>query len=330
MNRYLMILIVFLYMLPASAYAHVKWFNETDAERAPIETIITPLFGFLAVFSAVLISFLPFVLKKLRTHKPSVKLESRVASLRAYTFWILQYGTALSLIIQIIQGNLFALELMALEGIWLWLTILVVVLLLIPMRVTVRSAAVILLFLYFVTIYVHSWLHMLDYVFYLGIIFIFFFYRTRLNLWTFPFLYLTTGFSLCWVAVEKWVYPNMSADVIINHDIFTFGFAPGTFAMMLGFVEFVVGYLLIIGLLNRLLALVLTGIFFSTALLFGWLELVGHFPIHVILLTFIIEGVSFYKPPVSFHERTWQQILFISVNFIFVLSFMVLMYYRLA
>ncbi|SDN75661.1 DoxX family membrane protein [Alkalicoccus daliensis] len=330
MNRYLIILIMILYLLPASAYAHVKWFTETDAEQASIDQIITPAFAFFALLSAVIISFLPFALKKLRTHKPSVKLESRVASLRAYTFVILQYGTAVSLVIQIFRGNLFAPELMALEGIWLWLTVITVILLLIPMRITVRSAGVILLFLYGVTIYVHSWLHMLDYVFYLGIIFIFFFYRTKLNLWTFPFLYLTTGFSLCWVAVEKWVYPNMSANVLINHDIFTFGFEPGTFAMMLGFVEFVVGYLLIIGLLNRLLALVLTGIFFSTALLFGWLELIGHFPIHVILLTFIIEGVSFYKPPVSFHERTWQQITFISVNFILVLSFMVLMYYRLA
>lgn len=330
MKRFFIIISLFFFLLPVTGFAHVKWFTETEAERASIDTIISPLFVLFALLSAVILSFLPYALKRLHRHKPSIKWESKVASFRPYTFAILQYGTAVALVIQIFTGALFAPELIALEGIWLWVTWIIILLLLIPMRLTVRAAGVLLLIMFAVTIYEHSWLHMLDYVFYLGIIFMFFFYRTKWNLWTFPMLYLTTGFSLCWVAAEKWVYPNMSADVLINHEVPTFGFAPDTFAMMLGYVEFIVGYLLIVGLLNRMLALVLTLIFFSTAILFGWLELIGHFPIHVILLTFIIEGVSFYKPPVQFHERTWQQTLFIAFNFIFVLSFILLAYYRLA
>jgi hypothetical protein len=330
MKRLFTMIFLFLFLLPASGLAHVKWFTETEAERAPIDTIISPLFVTFAFLSAALLSFLPLAMKKLHAHKPSIKWESGVARFRPYTFFILQYGTVATLLIQIFEGSLFAPELLELQGIWLWAVWIVILLLSIPMRITVRAGAALLLILFGVTVFEHSWLHMLDYVFYLGIIFMFFFYRTRMNIWTFPFLYLTTGFSLCWVAVEKWVYPNMSANVLINHDIFTFGFAPGTFAMMLGYVEFIIGYLLIVGLLNRMLALVLTLIFFSTALLFGWVELIGHFPIHVILLTFIIEGVSFHKPPVQFHERTWQQSIFVSFNFIFALSFILLAYYRLA
>jgi hypothetical protein len=73
-----------------------------------------------------------------------------------------------------------------------------------------------------------------------------------------------------------------------------------------------------------------TGIFVSTTMLFGITELVGHFMIHIVLLIFIIEGVSFYKPPISMHQSKLNQMVFISMNFIFVLSTFVLIYYRFA
>ena len=99
-----------------------------------------------------------------------------------------------------------------------------------------------------------GWFHMLDYGFYLAIIGVFLVGRTKLEKTGFPFLYLGTGLSLCWVAVEKWVYPYMTTDIIERHGVPTFGFAPELFVVLSAFIEFVVGYLLVVGILNRLLA----------------------------------------------------------------------------
>jgi uncharacterized membrane protein YphA (DoxX/SURF4 family) len=175
-----------------------------------------------------------------------------------------------------------------------------------------------------------GWFHMLDYGFYLAIACALLVERTKIAALGFPFLYLGTGLSLCWVAVEKWVFPGMAIDIIHHHGVPTFGFAPDSFVVMAAFIEFVVGYLLVVGILNRLLSLVLTGIFVSTTMLFGLTELAGHFMIHIVLLIFIIEGVGFYKPPIRMHKTKLDQMVFVSLNFIFVLSTFVLIYYRFA
>ncbi|NJP38531.1 DoxX family membrane protein [Alkalicoccus luteus] len=317
-------------LLPASAAAHVKWFTEEEAERAPIEAIMSPAFMITALLTAVLLSLLPGLLDKMKTKQPFVKLDKRIASLRHYTFTLLQYGTAAAFVIQFLQGGLFAPELLELQGLLAVVTAVMVVLLLSPLRITVRIASGILIALYLFSVMEFGWLHMLDYVFYLGIAFVLLLYKTRLQAWNYPVLYLTTGLSLCWVAAEKWVYPDMAENVIVNHGVPTFGFSPDLFAMLTGYVEFAVGYLLIVGMLNRVLAVVLTGIFIGTAFLFGWLELVGHFPIHIILFTFIIEGSAFYRPPVAYHQKTWQKMVYVSVHFLFALALILLLYYRFA
>jgi uncharacterized membrane protein YphA (DoxX/SURF4 family) len=130
--------------------------------------------------------------------------------------------------------------------------------------------------------------------------------------------------------VEKWVYPAMSVDIIQNHGVPTFGFAPEVFVVLAAFIEFVVGYLLIVGILNRVLAFVLTLIFISTTMLFGVTEIIGHLMIHIVLIIFIIEGVSFYDPPIKIHKTKLDQIVFIFLNFLFTLSTFLLLYYRFA
>src|SRR5690606_25325319 len=81
----------------------------------------------------------------------------------------------------------------------------------------------------------------------------------------------------------KWVYPGMSLDIVVNHHVPTFGFAPAVFIVMAAFIEFVVGYLLVVGILNRVLGFVVTVIFILTTMLFGFTEIIGHFMIHIVL-----------------------------------------------
>ncbi|WP_416148850.1 DoxX family membrane protein [Salipaludibacillus sp. HK11] len=328
--KFTLLLMGLLFVPTIIAHAHVKWFTEVEPERAPIEQIISPMFISLAIVTAGIIAVLPQIMPKIMAYKPFLKVEKRLAEFRPYTFPIIKYGAAIAIIIQILTGGLFAPELMAPSDIWAIAPWVAVVLLLIPHKIASRGAGVLLLLLFGITTWEYGLFHMLDYAFYLAVIFVLLFQSTKLQPWSFPVLYLATGLSLCWVAVEKLVYPTMATDVIINHGVPTFGFNPETFVILTAYIEFVVGYLLVVGLLNRLLALVLTLIFISTTMLFGMTEIIGHFMIHIILITFIIEGVSFYEPPINMHRSPWEKIVFIFLNFLFVLATILLIYYRFA
>jgi len=315
-------------LIPTAAYAHVKWFTGVEPEKEAITVILSPLFMSLAIGIAVLLAVLTQVLPALSGWKGAQKIDASLDRLHPYTGIILQYGTAAALLIQAFSNSVFAPEFEiagTAETILMWASI---VLLLVPHRYAVKAGAVLLLALFVLVTIRTGWFHMLDYGFYLAIIGVLLLEKTRESRFGFPLLYLGTGLSLCWVAVEKWVYPTMAEDIIHNHGVPTFGFAPTDFIVMAGFIEFVVGYLLVVGILNRLLSVVLTLIFISTTMLFGMTEFVGHMIIHIILILFIIEGVSFYKPPVAMHKTRIDQMVFVSLNFIFVLATFVLIYYR--
>ncbi|WP_342430040.1 DoxX family membrane protein [Neobacillus sp. FSL H8-0543] len=323
-------LIIVILCTPIIATAHVKWFTEVTPEKETIEQILSPMFMTLTVFIALLLAVLTQLLPLIDKWNVSKKVDGFLDRYRTFSRYILKYGTAIALIIQVWSGTIFAPEFAitnSLVQIALWVSI---ILLLIPVHYATKAGALVLLFLFIYQL-VHSGLfHMLDYGFYLAIIGVLLIGKTRLENWGFPFLYLGTGLSLCWVAVEKWVYPAMSIDILQQHGVPTFGFAQGTFVVLAAFIEFVVGYLLIVGILNRLLAFVLTLIFISTTMLFGSTEIIGHFMIHVVLIIFIIEGVSFYDPPIRMHRLKVSQMVFVFLNFVFTMATFLLLYYRFA
>ncbi|WP_223701594.1 DoxX family membrane protein [Sutcliffiella deserti] len=331
-KRFPILILFFLIILtPIFAEAHVKWFSEITPEKETIENILTPLFMGLALFTAVFLAILTLLLQPIIEKIPFVqKINTYLDQYRISSRYILKYGTAIALIVQALSGTIFAPEfaigntgvLMA-----LWASI---ILLLIPIHYATKAGAIVLLGLFVYQLMESGLFHMLDYGFYLAIIAVLLIGKTKLENWGFPFLYLGTGLSLCWVAAEKWVYPAMSVDIIQRHGVPTFGFAPETFVVLAAFIEFIVGYLLIVGILNRVLAFVLTLIFFSTTLLFGVTEIIGHLMIHFILIIFIIEGVSFYDPPIKIHKSKINQLIFVFLNFLFVLATFLLIYYRFA
>jgi hypothetical protein len=326
----LFIIAASLLLVPKIAEAHVKWFTHITPEKATILNILSPFFILTALFVAVLLAVLTQALPGLSRWRVAQTIDHKLDQLRPYSFIVLKIGTAFALLIQLLAGTLFAPEFeidSSSETILGWIS---VVLLLIPNHWFTKAGSLIILWLLIHLTIQYGIFHMLDYGFYWAIAGVLLLEKTKKAVWGFPFLYLGTGLSLCWVAVEKWVFPNMVLDVVHTHHVPTFGFAPESFVVMAAFIEFVVGYLLVVGILNRLLAVVLTAIFVSTTMLFGMTELVGHFMIHIVLLIFIIEGVSFYKPPFSMHQSKLNQMVFISLNFIFVLSTFVLIYYRFA
>lgn len=315
-------------IIPNKCFAHVKWFTHTQPHKESIENILSPLFMFTAIFVAILLAILPQIVPMLSKLSILKNIDKRLDEFRKYSFFILKYGTAIALIIQVFGNTIFAPEFFITNTWEKWLIIVTIVFLFIPHHFATKIGAFILLGIFIYTTVHVGLFHMLDYGFYLAIIGVLLIGNTKYKDWGFPFLYLGTGLSLCWVAVEKWVYPNMSIDIIHHHHVPTFGFTPETFVVLAAFIEFVVGYLLVVGILNRLLAFVLTLIFISTTMLFGHIEVMGHFMVHVILLIFIIEGVSFYHPPIKIHKTILDQMVFVFLNFIFTLSTFILIYYR--
>jgi hypothetical protein len=84
---------------------------------------------------------------------------------------------------------------------------------------------------------------------------------------------------------------------------------------------------LIIGLLERPFALLITLVFFTTTLVFGKVEVIGHTMLHGALLVFLIEGsAGRYPPPVRFHRRPKLRVAFASVNFLLLLGLLLAPY----
>ncbi|WP_309122925.1 DoxX family membrane protein [Paenibacillus sp.] len=319
-----------LVLLPLPAFAHVKWFDGAETPvKETLENVLSPLFMTVALLAAVILGLLPQVDAKLTGVGGVKRLEGWFDSKREWTYPILRFGTAAALLIQLATGAVFAPDIHVTQ-LQLYIGAAVIVLLLLPFAATAMLAAVGILALFALSVVEYGVFHMLDYGFYVAVAVALAVRHTKYREFGMPFLYLGTGLSLCWVAVEKWVFPGMSIGIVHDYEVPTFGFPADVFVNLSAFIEFVVGYLLVVGLLNRFLAMVLTGIFILTTTVFGWVEIIGHLMPHIILILFIIEGVSFYHPPIKMHKSVLDQIVFVSLNFLFTLGTMILLYYRFA
>ncbi|MFT9486249.1 DoxX family membrane protein [Tepidibacillus infernus] len=311
------------------AFAHVKWFNVSDPVKVPLEEIITPAFMITAMITAIILAILSQATPYLMKFPFAKKLDKRLESFKKWIPFILRYGLALALLIQILNLSILAPD-VQLNSTMKWIGILTMIMLAIPYHLATKIASLLILILFGLSVAQLGWFSMLDYGFYLAIAYALFTMNTKWKDTGTPALYLGTGLSLSWVAVEKWVFPGMSTGIVEHYQLPTFGFSPEMFVMLAAYIEFVVGYLLVVGILNRLLALVVTLLFILTTSVFGGVEVAGHFIVHIILIIFIIEGVGYYKPPIDYHKRRIDKLIFVVFNFIFVLATMIMIYYRFA
>ncbi len=146
-----------------------------------------------------------------------------------------------------------------------------------------------------------------------------------------PALYGTLGFSLCWVALEKMVYPQWTLFLLDQHPTLALGLPHEFFLIGAAFVEICLGYLIIICLMERTLALTILTVFFLTTLTFGKVEVVGHTIVHAILIVFLLEGPGrVYKAPITFHHRLALRAPFAAVNFVIVVFVLLFAYTNVA
>ena len=122
---YLFLIIVIL-CTPIIAAAHVKWFTKVTAEKEAIEQILSPMFMALTVFVALLLAVLTQILPLIDKWSVSKKIDGFLDQFRNFSRYLLKYGTAIALIIQVWSGTIFAPEFSithSLVQIALWVTI---------------------------------------------------------------------------------------------------------------------------------------------------------------------------------------------------------------
>ncbi|MED3681912.1 DoxX family membrane protein [Bacillus thuringiensis] len=285
------LLVILASLSPCWAYAHVKWFTKVAPERASMAEILNPLFIITVMLIVSLLLILPIIIKNMENWNWSQRVEANLKSFSNYSRCILIYGTAFALVFQLLSGYILAPEFHVSSNLLIGLVWGIVLLLVIPNHIGTRIGGLGVILLYIGITLQYGFFNTLDYIFYIGIALTLFFKNKKYSI---MMLYFTTGFSLCWVAMEKIVYPSMAIDIIIGHDVPHFGFSPEVFVLLCAFIEFIIGYLLCMGILNRTLAAVITMIFISTTLIFGIKEIIGHFMLHVVFIVFIIEGSKDY------------------------------------
>lgn len=153
----------------------------------------------------------------------------------------------------------------------------------------VGPAAVGVLVLYVYSAHLYGWVHLIDYHLFIGVFAFLLLHQlsprqgasTGLLL-----LRVLVGTSFLWVGIEKWLYPDWTADVLLHHlPMLLMGYEPGFVVMAAGFVEVALAFLLVFGRLSsQVSAAVLLSLVCSAIPLAGVVDAIGHLPMIAALL----------------------------------------------
>ncbi|MEZ0392155.1 MAG: hypothetical protein ACAH59_08075 [Pseudobdellovibrionaceae bacterium] len=331
MKKYLAPLVLF---VSSTSFAHVKWFSKERFENPPLSfsQLNHPTFWGLFLLSVVTLALLVWLDRKLEQWPAYLKMNQYFDQYTDKATLILRIFTGASLLLAWQADSMIAPDLEIPSPLWGWYQFVLALLLLLRVSTPVAGFGMILLYLFAVSRF--GLFHLLDYFIYLGVGFFFFvsnFASPKLKDLRIPALYSSLGFSLCWVALEKIFYPNWGLEVLRQAPGLAMGLPNDFFLIACAFVELCLGYLLIICLLQRPLALTITIVFFITTSFFGKTEVVGHTLLHGALLVFVVVGQkAAYKPPIAFHKKLGLRMAFAAVNFIVLFALLAFPYWHLS
>lgn len=323
-----------LLILPSLAQAHVKWFSGYTYNQPPLTfaEINTPSFWILAALSVVTVGLFVLANRWLDRWPAYVKLNTKLQFYEDKAPLILRIFTGAALLLAWQADAMIAPELKITSQAWGWYQFFLALLMLGSLTSSIAGAGMIVLYL--VAIAQYGFFHMLDYLVFAGIGYFLLVSNSKnlkLKSTRVPALYVGLGFSLCWAALEKIYYPTWGLEVLQQQPALTMGLDPRFFLLACAFVELSLGYLLIIGLLQRPLALTITLVFFTTSAFFGKTEVVGHTILHGALLVFIVIGPGgYFRPPIEWHKAVPLRVAFACVNFLIVGALLGMPYYHLA
>lgn len=319
------LVVITLFLGTASvAFAHVKWFSDFSFDDRPLtlSEAIDPFFIGFTILTMVVLVFMVFLDEKLNNWSLYNHIDEWLQNRKENSLLIMRVVTGATLLLSW-QGDAILVPELSVTAGWIgWAQFVLAFMLLFDRLIKYAGAGLILL--YFYTVINFGFFHMLDHLLFAGAgyyLMVSDSSNVRLRESRLPALYATVGFSLCWLAIEKIIYPQWALYILEQNPQLTLGFDVDFFLIGAAFVEFALGYLLIICLLQRPLALVITLVFFSTTLVFGKVEVIGHTLAHGALIVFLLEGPgNVYKAPVRFHEKIGLRAAFTSVNFLLLLA----------
>jgi uncharacterized membrane protein YphA (DoxX/SURF4 family) len=315
---------IFVFMLHVQALAHVKWFSDFNFADRPLtlQDAITPTVTGLAALSMFVLAALVIIDRRLETMGWYQRFNGWFDARRQYSTLVMRIGLGATLLMAWQNDSLFVPRLPIEQG-WVGWVQFVLIFLLFFERTT-PFAGWGTAFLYVIGILNFGWFYMLDYALFLGVAYYLIFQdhpSKRISGTTLPALYVTVGISLIWPGLEKIFYPQWGLYVLTENPALALGLPIDFFLVGAAFVELALGYLLLIGLLERPLALLVTLVFFTTTTFFGKVEIIGHTIIHAALIVFLLEGPgSVYKAPITFHQRTGLRMAFAAVNFLLIVG----------
>lgn len=329
LHKYSLVVLWLAFGMALTASAHVKWFSDfsfLDQPRTYADILTPTMIGF-ALFSMIGISLSVFIDRRLEQWSPYEALRNWLESRRDTSTLVLRIGMGMTFLLSWQDSSLLAPYLPIGEGLG-WLQFVLALLLLTPQTTPLAGVGTILLWL--VGVFNFGIFYMLDYLAFVGIgtwLLLSQLQNVRLRNLGIPALYFTVGFSLFWLGIEKLVYPQWGLEVLRNTPQLTLGFPADFFLTGASFVEITLGYLLIIGLLGRPLGVAVTLVFFTTTLVFGKVEVIGHTHIHAALIVFMLNGPGrFYPAPIDIHTRLNWRVAFAAINFVLLLAIFVLLY----
>lgn len=301
------------------ACAHVKWFsaiaNAANVPHSPFGLFHNLAFVSLAIaaFAVLfLVTFIDFGVSNYRNRITGILhwFDTRMGPVLPV---LLRIGVALfffSIATYFMSSPIILTPELKTNAPWVpALQILIAVLALLPRTTRLASLGILVLYAYAIRQY--GWFHMLDYPFFIGVaVFLAIneeFDSTR-HFLKIAFLRMTTGLSFLWVAVEKWMYPDWSYDVLENGlSGLLMGFDPAFFVMAAGMVEFCLAFLLIFGRLSsQISAAILLLLMVSAIPLVGLVDAIGHAPAIVVLV--ILTTTQNRTAYLMGYSRPWDQL----------------------
>lgn len=319
------------------AEAHVKWFTDGSYADRPLRlSEVTEGRFFYGLLALCLLVVILGVWLDSRISKSIwyIKIDTWLETRKSFAPIVLRVAAAMVLILSW-QSNAMIVPTIPIpkEYAWLgWFQFVLAFCLLIPKLVPIGGLGIVVIWI-MGNITLHPF-HMLDYLMIAGcgIYLIFSSLRNaKYHDLGVVILYATVGFSLCWVALEKFIYPNWALFLIKEHPKIAMGFNFNFFLESIGFVEFGLGFLLLICFLQRPLAITITIVFFITSSIFGKVEIIGHTMIHGALIVFLLEGPGKYY--IKLREKfknVFRRMAFAAVTFVALFACMVMGYSELA
>lgn len=307
-----------------SMFTHVKWFTkDSHGIPQPMAEVITSSFLFWLGFTVIVLLLSAYFHDTLERISIFRKINNWLNRYKPQTELILRIGLGLGLILQLFTGNYLSPEFTPESDLIYLLLITAIIGLFHRKLLLISSVSLFLLFTHATIKY--GIFHTIDYLFYPGIIYYLAVCTTRFKATAAPVLYVCTGISLVWLALEKLTIAQLATSLVYDYHIPTMGFTADTFILISAFIELGLAWAFIVGIMNRFTAVMLTGVFLMTTMIFGFKEIVGHTIVHTLLLMFLIEGSGEYKTPFQFHRSPILRSLFVSVNFcLFVFASMAL------